>query len=76
MLAGELDPPELILSDEGEPASSDKSTSRSAVSGQIPQVSLLISLIWHTLFCTINKRAIYILGFTSDRIRNYCTGCT
>ncbi|KAG5336206.1 UBE3A ligase, partial [Acromyrmex heyeri] len=56
MLAGELDPPELILSDESEPASSDKNTSRSAVgSGQIPQ------LIWLTLFCTINKRAIYIL---------------
>jgi len=38
MLAGELDPPELILGDESESVSSDKPTSRS-VSGQIPQVS-------------------------------------
>lgn len=41
MLAGELDPPELILGDEGESASSDKTTSRSAISGQIPQVPSL-----------------------------------
>jgi len=39
MLAGELDPPELILGDDGESVSSDKPTSRSVISGQIPQVS-------------------------------------
>lgn len=39
MLAGELDPPELILGDEAESASSDKTSSRSTISGQIPQVS-------------------------------------
>ncbi|KYQ55296.1 Ubiquitin-protein ligase E3A [Trachymyrmex zeteki] len=44
MLAGELDPPELILSDEGESASSDKNTSRSATSGQIPQDLLATEL--------------------------------
>lgn len=51
MLAGELDPPELILGDEGESAS-DKTTSRSAISGQIPQVlSLLIILnLLHTYY--------------------------
>lgn len=42
MLAGELDPPELILGDEAESASSDKTTSRSAISGQIPQVLSLM----------------------------------
>lgn len=41
MLAGELDPPELILGDEAESAGSDKTASRSAISGQIPQVSSL-----------------------------------
>ncbi|KYN30806.1 Ubiquitin-protein ligase E3A [Trachymyrmex septentrionalis] len=44
MLAGELDPPELILSDESEPASSDKNASRSAISGQIPQDLLATEL--------------------------------
>lgn len=50
MLAGELDPPELILGDEGESASSDKTTSRSAISGQIPQVSFLLIILnlWTT----------------------------
>ncbi|XP_011876712.1 PREDICTED: ubiquitin-protein ligase E3A isoform X2 [Vollenhovia emeryi] len=44
MLAGELDPPELVLGDEGESASSDKTTSRSAISGQIPQDPLATEL--------------------------------
>lgn len=52
MLAGELDPPELTLGDEGEPASSDKNTARSAISGQIPQVlslSIILNLIVYLL---------------------------
>lgn len=44
MLAGELDPSELTLS-EGESASSDKTVSRSAISGQIPQVSPLTIIL-------------------------------
>ncbi|XP_029168736.1 ubiquitin-protein ligase E3A isoform X2 [Nylanderia fulva] len=44
MLAGELDPPELILGDEAESASSDKTASRSAISGQIPQDPLATEL--------------------------------
>lgn len=49
MLAGELDPPELILGDEGESAS-DKTTSRSAISGQIPQVSISITYLPSTTY--------------------------
>lgn len=38
MLAGELDGPELMLGDEAESASNDKTASRSSTS-QVPQVS-------------------------------------
>lgn len=54
MLAGELDPPELILGDEAESASSDKAASRSAISGQIPQVLFL-------LIFSNSKRCIYYI---------------
>lgn len=74
MLAGELDPPELILGDEAESASSDKSASRSAISGQIPQVSSLSIFsekalrIYYIAFIRQVKNN--ISGSISDRIRN------